>query len=467
MVAHAVGSLVRCRFLLAICAMAALLSSAGCQQDATTRAEAPDERAAQSPRGLLEQMAEAYRNATSYEDVGELRFLVDGAPEDEFRSVPFSVSFQRPNKIRIHALDTTLVADGRALRAMIQALPGQVLAKSCPAKLTSADLSDDKMLGQAMRGRLDVGLPQLTLLLDGDAIKTFTDEGTAAQRPDAEFQGKPCHRVAVRSPQGMTVFWIDAESHLLRKLELPLDLIRKEFPLASLWVEFTGARMDHDVDPVAFQMELPQDVRLLKQFVMPGPIEPSPLLAKAAEDFSLVDLQGATVDRESLKGKIVVLDMWATWCQWCFEGLPLLEQVYQKYKDNDQIVFLAVCRDEPAVTDQRVRLAFENHKLTIPIVRDLQEITEKVFSAPNLPTMVVLGGDGSIQDYHVGYDAQLAETLPQKLDKLLAGENLAKQELETYQREQKEYEQRLAEAVAGATDGESSSDLARKNGAPQ
>jgi thiol-disulfide isomerase/thioredoxin len=467
MVSHALRSLVLCRFLLASGALAALLSSVGCQQDVTTRAAGADEQTAQSPRGLLEQMADAYSSATSYEDVGELRFLVDGAPEDEFRSVPFSVSFQRPNKIRIHALDTTLVADGQQLRAMIQALPGQVLVKPCPAKLTSEDISADKMLGQAMRGRLDVGLPQLTLLLDDDAVKTFTQEGTAAQRPDAEFQGKPCHRITVRGPQGTTVFWIDAENHLLRKLELPLEVIRKEFPLASLWVEFTGARTDHAVDPVAFQMELPQDVRLLKQFVMPGPTAPSPLLAQAAEDFTLVDLQGATVDRESLKGKIVVLDMWATWCQWCFEGLPLLEQVYQKYKDNDQIVILAVCRDEPAVTDQRVQTAFENHKLTIPIVRDQQEMTEKVFLARNLPTMVVLGADGSIQVYHVGFDAQLAETLPQKLDKLLAGENLAKQELDTYEREQKEYEQRLAEAVAEATDGESSSDLARKNGAPQ
>ena len=311
MVSHAIRLLARSRFLFPTFAIVALFSSVGCQEKASSHTEVADEKLAQSPRGLLQQMAEAYRNANSYEDVGELRFLVDDAPADEFRSLPFSVSFQRPNKIRIHALDATLVADGQHLRAMVHSLPGQVLVKPSPPRLKSEDISADPMLAEAMRGRLDVGLPQLTLLLGEDAVKTFTEEGTASQRPDAEFQGKPCHRVAVVGPQGTAVFWIDSQNHLLRKLELPLDEIRKEFPLASLWVEFPGARTDQTIDAVAFQMELPEEVRLLKRFIMPGPAAPTPLLDQKAENFTFVDLDGAMVDRDSLQGKVVVLDMWA------------------------------------------------------------------------------------------------------------------------------------------------------------
>jgi thiol-disulfide isomerase/thioredoxin len=439
---------------------AVALIAIGCQQSTPTA----DERGSEgSPREQLTQLAARYQRAQTYQDAGELRFLVDGAPEDEFRTLPFSVALERPNKIRVHALDTTSVADGEQLRSIVQSLAGQVLVRPCPSVLRLSELYGDEMLHAAMRGQLDAELPQLMLLTGDEPAAALSRDCTATQLSDSEFQGRKCRRLALAGPAGKSVLWIDAQSGLLVKYEFPLDEIRKKFPLAALWAEFRGAKIDAPVDPVAFQMEVPDGIRLVNRFVLPAPPAPPEPLSKPVEEFTFIDLDGTAIGRQSLAGKVVVLDMWATWCGWCFEGLPLLEKVYQTYKDREDVVILAVNKDDLAVTNANVEQAFAQHRLTIPIVRDQQQIAERVFRIEGLPTMVVLGRDGTVQDYHVGYDAQVAETLPAKIEKLLAGENLAQQELDAYEQAQQAFEKRIAEVLveAGPPDG-TQPEVARK-----
>jgi thiol-disulfide isomerase/thioredoxin len=198
---------------------------------------------------------------------------------------------------------------------------------------------------------------------------------------------------------------------------------------------------------VAFQVELPEDIKLVRRLVLPPPPPLPEPLSKPVDAFTFVALDGTAVGRESLAGKVVVLDVWATWCGWCFEGLPLLEKVYQRYKGDDRIVFLAVNKDDLAISNAKVEQAFNQNNLTIPIVRDAEQITDRVFRLEGLPTMIVLGSDGTIQDYHIGYDPKLTETLPPKLERLLAGDNLAGQELDKHKQQQQAYQERLAEVV--------------------
>ncbi len=242
---------------LMLLSAALLAATTGCgQNSATSDAGAAPKQP--SPRERLAALAARYRKAKTYQDAGELRFLVEGAPDDQYRSLPFSVAFERPNKIRVHALDTTSVADGQVLRAMVQSLPGQVLVLGCPAVVTLAALQTDAMFRDAMHGQLDVELPQLLLLAGNKPLDVLTRDCTPEQLSDSEFHGAKCWRIALRGPAGKSVLWIEQQSGLLVQYEFPLEEIRKKFPLARLWAEFRAPRSTRPWTPWPFRWSYPR-----------------------------------------------------------------------------------------------------------------------------------------------------------------------------------------------------------------
>ncbi len=444
----------------------------GCQQHAENEpgatAAAPDNVTAAE---LVERLAKTYRQAQSYEDAGELRLAVETAEGEAEQSppIPFSVAFRRPGDIRIHALQASVVTSNGKLRASVDSLENQVLVQPCAAPLTAEALLGDEMLAAAVSGQLDVALPQLTLLLADDAVERLTSGASPRRLDDAQLNGETCYRVAVDGPRGTNVFWISKADGLLWKYEFGTDDMRKKFQVArcNLWAEFNGARVDRPIVDEAFRFAVPEGAKQLKRLLPPPPVAPAPVLGKKPEAFTFVDLKGKPVSRDALRNKIVVLDMWATWCGWCFRGLPNLEQVYARYRDNNRVLILAVNKDEPAVSDANVSESFAKANLTIPIVRDPSRLSDKVFGVEMLPTMVVLGTDGSVQDFRVGYDESLAETLPAKIDKLLSGANLAADTLQQYRQAQAEYDKQLADALVDADSASDSDEVARKPGQTQ
>ncbi|MGA2798461.1 MAG: redoxin family protein [Thermoguttaceae bacterium] len=406
-------------------------------------------------RGVLEAMAKAYRGAKTYSDKGTAHLLAEaGGKKIIDKTVDFFTAYQQPNKLRTEAYSAKTVIDGKKIYASIEDLPGQVLEKDAPADLTIKSVYCDRILMAASCNGFAGAVPQILLVVDDKAVDVLLHDAEEPKLIDpGEIEGRPCHRVQIRRPDGLAVLSIDKETLVLRRMILPTEEIRAEIsrefgaPVESisLVADFPGAQFNGPIDPQAFKFEVPADAEIVKFFIPP---DPGQLLAKKVPNFKFVGLDGKPVTPQSLTGKIVVLDFWATWCEPCKASLPNLQKVYEKYKDNDKVVFLAVSIDDPQVGDKAVQDLFQELKVSIPICRD-PESTSMAFKFPGIPTSFIIDAKGTVQDYETGANPNLAAVLPEKIDKLLAGENIFDAPMKRYQEDLKQYEKSMSQEEGG------------------
>jgi thiol-disulfide isomerase/thioredoxin len=153
------------------------------------------------------------------------------------------------------------------------------------------------------------------------------------------------------------------------------------------------------------------------------------LVNKPAIDFALKGLDGKLIKLSELKGKVVVLDFWATWCGPCKVSFPFLQQVYEKYKANPNVVILAMDtweNKDGAEREALVRKFMEENKYTFPVLFD-EGFVEK-YGVEGIPTKFVIDKKGMIQFKSVGFHGgpRMLDELTIQIEMLL-GENLSRQ----------------------------------------
>ena len=119
--------------------------------------------------------------------------------------------------------------------------------------------------------------------------------------------------------------------------------------------------------------------------------------ALLAPDFSYRDAAGNDVLLSDLRGKVVLLNFWATWCPPCVYEMPFLEEAHQQLPDN--AVILAIDIGEKAET---VSAFVEEHGLTLPIILDQNAAIAQLYRANQLPTSVIIDAEGIIREYKIG-----------------------------------------------------------------
>ncbi len=112
-----------------------------------------------------------------------------------------------------------------------------------------------------------------------------------------------------------------------------------------------------------------------------------------APDVALTDLDGKSVSLKSFRGKVVLVNFWATWCIPCLYEMPEFEQLYQAYKDKGFVVLaVSVDQGDPEV----VRRYVVERKLTYPVFHDPQGHLVLAFRLPGFPATYLLGPDGAL-----------------------------------------------------------------------
>jgi thiol-disulfide isomerase/thioredoxin len=114
--------------------------------------------------------------------------------------------------------------------------------------------------------------------------------------------------------------------------------------------------------------------------------------------FSIRDLDGRTVSSESLKGKVVLVNFWATWCPPCRAEIPDLIKLQDKYRDR--LVVLGISEDEVGVDAVRTFVAAQ--KMNYPVAMTTPELRKTFRGVMALPTTFVIDPEGRLVQKHVG-----------------------------------------------------------------
>jgi thiol-disulfide isomerase/thioredoxin len=129
---------------------------------------------------------------------------------------------------------------------------------------------------------------------------------------------------------------------------------------------------------------------------------------EAAPEFALPRIDGTpgALALEGLRGQVVVLDFWATWCPPCIAMLPVLDAAYRGWQPRG-VAFVGINSDGGGATLDEIKSFLIEHPIPYPVVLD-QGVVGSLYKVEALPTLVVLGRDGRIRKSFVGYTSRRA-----------------------------------------------------------
>lgn len=131
----------------------------------------------------------------------------------------------------------------------------------------------------------------------------------------------------------------------------------------------------------------------------PQTVSGPPAVGQAAPDFTLNDLGGQPFTLSALRGKVVIVNFWATWCPPCRAEMPSMELLHRELADEG-LVMLAVNIEKEGRQSVPRFLATGSH--TFPVLLDDQEVVQKRYGVYKFPESFVIRKDGVIDDKVIG-----------------------------------------------------------------
>ena len=143
---------------------------------------------------------------------------------------------------------------------------------------------------------------------------------------------------------------------------------------------------------------------ILLSFVLFSPLSgcgPAPEMAavgKPAPGFTLVDRQGKTWILSELKGQVVFVNFWATWCPPCREEMPSMERLYRKMPKGKFKMLAILNKDDPGLADSFAR----QFGLTMPILNDQANAVGSQYGLTGVPETYIIDKEGIMREKFLG-----------------------------------------------------------------
>lgn len=136
-----------------------------------------------------------------------------------------------------------------------------------------------------------------------------------------------------------------------------------------------------------------------------------------APDFTLSDVSGKKVTLSELRGKVILVEFWATWCPPCKDAVPEMNKLYEKYKGKD-VQVLAISVDQGGDVVSKLNSFIREHRVNYPVLVDDKKVNVS-YGVANVPVAFIVDKEGKVAKKHIGFMDELAERISQDIEALL------------------------------------------------
>jgi len=399
-------------------------------------------------RAVLERAQRAYAALTSYRDRAEVTFDLRGRDAvgeavEQSTTNEIEFLFQRPGRFAVRTDEVRLISNGQTVWAIMEQV-GQYTQSATPTDIDAS--AADPVLSLLHQHR-----PALVLLGSaggGQAIERFFRSGTVFEGAAKESRkGRAGTRIrGVTDPampgMGASPFsaWLADDTGLLEEVRIDLTATfanmlagapdadmpgtPKTIDKAEVLYAFSAIRANETVDASAFEYTPPPSMKKVDAFEFGSPEGGAQMafIGQPAPAFAGQTLSGDEVSLEGLRGKVVVLDFWATWCAPCVAVMPQVQNVASRFAGRN-VVVIGINQDR-AGSEDKVREFLAARNINFRQILDFEGELGSAYRVSAIPCSVIIDAKGIIQDIDLGGEQNLEQKLTDRIEAVLRGETI-------------------------------------------
>lgn len=356
------------------------------------------------PKAVLAEAAAVLREHGAGRFVANTLYRGKFQGSEEQLDTDYTIAFQRPDQVYVHVVSADqemyVHANGKEYTNYI---PYYSQYRVAPQEMTIQDLI--VMSGTDLTGPVLRGVASLTR--EEPFADAFAPEALSYIGAE-EVNGVACDRVRFAAFNRTYDLWIEsAPTRLVRRIEA--DMTPEETDYQARY----GIQFDFEVTATFNEWELGADVAPVIEFAAPEGVEkvdmfmpprqPYPAEAlkdQPAPDFTLPLLNGGEFTLSKEKGKIVLLDIWATWCVPCRLGMPVIKQIADEYAGKGvQVIAMNMAEDVDTIKAYIESVGLEG----LSVALDSDAAVSQLYTPDGgVPVTFLIDQEGVVRVVHIG-----------------------------------------------------------------
>lgn len=368
-----------------------------------------------------------YKDMKGFTQTMSTEMKISAADKQTAMTSVFKVSFGRPNKFYLKLesgkMGGQMVCDGKTAYLYTPVL-NKYMSVPAPANLSQIfDTIDYQIVGGGFSS-----MSLIESMCTPDPYKQIMADVIKVEHAGVEKVGEnDCDRLRFSQKDFVWEMWVrQGKEPWIQKVTADMSRVLANKPgapegiSAILTCAYTDSQANAVPSAELLSFTKPEGAQEVKSFLEDRTAQAEsahPLVNKPAPSFDLETVDGTKFNLASQKGKVVVLDFWATWCGPCTMALPIITEVTSSLKDKD-VVFLAVNIQE---TPEQIKEFLNKKNLKISVGLDSEGKVAEMYQVRGIPQTVIVGKDGNVAEVHVGFSPDLKESFTKELNDILDG----------------------------------------------